>query len=174
MPTIKIIDTCTLINIFHLIEIDLSPFLEEYYTVITDQVVSEYTKKIPRPIPKCLSVIGMNETDRALMDEMELLFPQLGVGERSVFVYALGVASVGLKVVVLSDDQKAIKKFSDVAKNENIMVRFPGSENIIWGDTLSLIGKFVDDGKIQKDFLDRACQTLGCQPHPTPPKPNVV
>jgi len=173
MSTIKIVDTCTLINVFHLINVDFSPYLEDYYVVVTDQVISEYTRKAPRPIPTCLSVVGMNETDKALMDELEFLFPQLGIGERSIFACALGIAACGSRIVVLSDDHKATKKFSNLAKTKSIIARFPGSDTIIWGDTLSLFGKFVDDGKIEKKHLDSMRMALK-RYQPMPPKSKVV
>jgi len=133
MPTMKIIDTCTMINFFDSLDIDLSLCFEGYYAIVTDHVVWEYTRKIPRHIPKCISVMGMSEEGKVLMEEMELHFPRLGIGERSVFVSALIAASAGFKVAVLSDDQDAIKKFSVLAGKPAISARFPGSENIIWG-----------------------------------------
>lgn len=158
--TIKIIDTCTLINIFEEIDIDLGSALEKYYVIITQHVVSEYTRKMPRPIPKYLSVVGMNEDDRSVMDETEFLFPYLGVGERSVFVMALNAAATGEKVVGLTDDKKALKKFPEAAKSMEINARFPGSKDIIWGDTLSLIRKLAADGKIPRTHIDIAKRAL--------------
>ncbi|MCL2296639.1 MAG: hypothetical protein FWC29_06145 [Methanomassiliicoccaceae archaeon] len=160
MSTIKIMDTCTLINVFDMIDLDLSSCLQGYQIVVTDHVVSEYTRKIPRSIPKCLSVVGMNATDLLLMNEMEFMFPQLGIGERSVFVFALGVALRGHKVVVLSDDKSAVKKFSNTAKEKAMSERFPGSENIVWGDTLSLLDKFVEKGKITRTQSNQAYKII--------------
>ena len=160
MSTVKIMDTCTLINVFDTIDFNLLPCLEEYHTVVTNHVVSEFTRKAPRSIPSCISVIGMNENDLLLMNEMELLFPQLGIGERSVFVFALGIASTVSKVIVLSDDKRATKKFSKLAKNEDLIKRFPGSENIVWGNTMSMICKFAEDGKITLAQQDQARSKL--------------
>jgi len=161
MQSVKIIDTCTLINIFNSLDFDLSSCLEKYRTVITNHVVWEYTRKIPRQIPKCISVVGMSEEGRALVEETEYLLPRLGIGERSSFVLALEMASSDSSIVVLSDDRDAVKKFSDLAKNDLISSRFPGSDKIIWGDTMSLVGKFADEGRIPSSYLDRARRILG-------------
>ena len=160
MPTIKIIDTCTLINIFNSLDFDLAPCLEEYRAVVTNHVVSEYTRKIPRQIPKCISVIGMSERGETIMEDLEFLFPRLGIGERSVLALALETASAGSKVVVITDDKDAVKKLSGMVKNKDTSAKFFGSENIIYGNTLSLIGKFVDDCKIPQSCLDRARRIL--------------
>ena len=160
MSAMKIMDTCTMINIFICLDVDLSPCLKEYRTVVTDQVVSEYTRKHPRQIPECVSVVGMSERSKAIAEEMELLFPRLGSGEVSVFVLALEMASSGSKVVVLTDDKAATNKFSKMAKDINISSRFRGSENIIWGDTMSLIQKFADERRIPRSFVDKARTAL--------------
>ena len=151
MTTIKIIDTCTLINIFERIEVDLNPCMKEYNLVTTDQVIAEYTRKIPREIPGHLSVVGMREEDKAIMEEMEYLFPRLGIGERSVFVSALNAVSSGDKVVILSDDIKALKNFSKIASSDSMCKRFPKSRDIVWGNTLSMINKFKNCGKLSTE-----------------------
>jgi len=157
----KIIDTCTLINIFSSLDFDLSPYLEEYHVVITNHVVSEYTRKIPRQIPSCVSVIGMSEAGEILIGDLESLFPQLGIGERSIFVLALEAASVGFRPVVLSDDRNAVRRFSEVAKSKSVTSEFSGSENIIWGNTMSLITKLADEGKISEEYVKHARRILG-------------
>lgn len=159
MTTMKIIDTCTLINIFERIDVDLDHCLKDYNLVTTDQVVAEYTRKIPRKIPQCLSVIGLKENDKALMEEIEFLFPRLGIGERSVFVMALGLASSVEKIVILSDDVKAVKGLSSIVKGE-MHKKFPGSENIVWGNTLSMIDKFEKCGKLSPESTNKIHKTL--------------
>jgi len=116
----------------------------------------------------------MNAADLLLMNEIEFMFPQLGIGERSVFVYALGAALGRHKVVVLSDDKSAVKKFSNAAKEKAMSERFPGSENIVWGDTLSLLDKLVEDGKITHTQSNQARNIIEHQFQPMPPKSRVV
>ncbi|MDR1404781.1 MAG: hypothetical protein LBJ20_04350 [Candidatus Methanoplasma sp.] len=62
MPSVKILDTCAAINIFEAIKsCDVAVRLEKYKVVMMEHVVSEYTRKMPRPIPACVSVFGFSQ-----------------------------------------------------------------------------------------------------------------
>lgn len=146
--TIKIIDTCTLINIFDCIGDNLEPFLADYNTITTTEVITEYTRKIPRHIPDTVSIISLNNERSQLKDELEYLFPRLGEGERSVFASALTMAEIGEQIVILTDDIKAIKRFNEMILMPYFINRFPHADRIICGDTSSLIDRLIEKGKL--------------------------
>lgn len=134
MKTVKILDTCTLINIFDGPDPDLKDALAGYDVVITDSVVTEYVCKIPRKIPEMVSVAGLDESEHRLMDDLEYLFPGLALGERSVMSKALSLVEKGYRVIALTDDKKALKKLSNYSQDEILARDFPHCGEIVWCD----------------------------------------
>ncbi len=145
MRTVKIIDTCTLINIFDGPDQDLKQILSGYDVATTDTVISEYVCKYPRVIPDILTVYGLSEDEKRLSDELEYLFPNLASGERSVMALALRMAREGRRVVVITDDQRALKKLSRYSADPSVTDLFEGSAGIIWGDKVALREHFIAD-----------------------------
>ncbi|MDD4222253.1 MAG: hypothetical protein PHF83_03875 [Candidatus Methanomethylophilus sp.] len=141
MNTCKIIDTCTLINLFSELPVDLSLCFSGYDVITTDAVITEYTCKVPRKIPSCISVAGLDEKERKRLADFEYLFPNLGVGERSVYAKALSLAAEGCRTVILSDDKIAVRKMSAFSVDPKLHDFFPGAENIIWGDSVDALEK---------------------------------
>ena len=138
MRTVKIIDTCTLINLFDGTDDDLVPLLGDYDLVTTDVVIMEYTRRFPRQIPNGLEVVGLDETQVCLMDELEFLYPNLAQGERSVMAMALTYAVKGSRVVVLTDDRKALRRMSEYSGLRSVNDLFPGADGIILGNRTDL------------------------------------
>lgn len=138
MQTIKILDTCTLINLFDGPDRDLVSFLSDYKIVTTDVVIMEYTRRFPRQIPADLEVVGLDEAQSRLMDQLEFLYPNLAMGERSVMAIALTYAMRGTRVIALTDDKKALKKMSEYSKLDFVNNTFPGADNIVLGNTSDL------------------------------------
>lgn len=162
MNTCKIIDTCTLINLFETISVDVSACFGDYDMLTTDVVISEYTRKFPRKVPACVSVAGMDAEERNKMSDFEYLFPSLGAGEISVFVKALAAASEGRRTVILSDDKAAIRKFYAISRDESMRAKFPGMNNILWGDAPNVLKRLRSDRKISDSEYERAKSELGC------------
>ena len=146
MRTCKIIDTCTLINLFCENGPDISQCLSDYDVVITDIVVKEYTRKYPRIIPNFIKVIEINEEDKTLMDDLELLMPRLGPGERSSYIVMIRLAKIYDKVVLLTDDIRATKKLKQYVLDDP---SFNSKAEIIWGNTVDLVGKFIHGESIR-------------------------
>ena len=146
MRTCKIIDTCTLINLFCEGGPDISPYLSDYDVVITDIVVKEYTRKYPRIVPNCIKIIEVNEEDRRLMNDLELLMPRLGPGERSSYAVMIRLAKIYDKVVILTDDKPAMKKLKQYAQDDP---PFNSKAEIIWGNTVDLVSKFLHEESIR-------------------------
>lgn len=162
MNTCKIMDTCTLINLFETIPVDISDCFGDYEVFTTDVVISEYTRKFPRKVPACVSVVGMDEKERTRISDFEFLFPNLGAGEISVFVKALAMASEGRRTVVLSDDKAAARKFYAISRDEDMGGMSRGVDGVLWGDSLDVLRKLLSDGKISDGEYRTAKSELVC------------
>ncbi len=149
MRTCKIIDTCTLINLFCEDGPDVSSPLSDYEVLITDTIVDEYTRKYPREVPKCVSVIDLIDEDRQVMNDLESLMPRIGPGERSAYALMIRLSKDYDRIVMLTDDQRATKKLREYMRDDKL---FTTDAQIIWGNTNDLISKFTLDGKIISRF----------------------
>ena len=161
MNTCKIIDTCTLINLFETIPVDISARFDVYDVLTTDVVISEYTRKFPRKVPACVSVVGMSAKERIRISDFEFLFPNLGAGEISVFIKASTMASEGRRTVILSDDKAAARKFHAISLDKSMCNILPGINGILWGNALDVLKKLLSDGKISDEEYMFADSQLG-------------
>jgi len=150
MRTCKIVDTCTLINLFCEGGPDVSQPLMDYDVIITETVVDEYTRKYPRQIPSCITVMEMTPEDMSVMEDLELLMPMLGPGERSVYAIMVRLSGSYDSIVMLTDDKKASKKLRGYTDLETIL---PSNIQIKWCDSKDLVDKFTSDGKIRTRCL---------------------
>lgn len=138
MRTVKIFDTCTLINIFDGPDSDLADLMDGYDLVTTDDVIGEYVRKYPRHIPGSLNVMGLTEEGRSVMDELEFLFPRLGTGERSVMALAMSMAASERRAVIITDDEKARKKLTMYLGDPAFRDAYPGISDIVLGNKTDL------------------------------------
>ncbi|MBQ3736587.1 MAG: hypothetical protein II855_06600 [Candidatus Methanomethylophilaceae archaeon] len=164
MSLCKILDTCTMINIFVESGVNCDGFFRKYESVTTPHVVEEYTRKYPRVVPDCLNVIDFDKDVSQLYDDSELLFPGLGPGERSAFVLAISMLPSEKDIVILSDDKKAVKKMSEFCTDEDSLSLFPGIDKIRWGNTSDVLHKMNEHGDITQTELGTAFQKLNFNP----------
>ncbi len=146
MRTCKIIDTCTLINLFCEDGPEVSSPLSDYEVMVTSTVVEEYTRKYARVVPEFITIVQINDEDRSIMEDLELMMPRLGSGERSIYAMMIRMSKEYDRIVMLTDDQKATKKLREYMLGDSM---FAADTQIIWGDTHDLINKFVSEGRIR-------------------------
>ena len=146
MRTCKLIDTCTLINLFCEGGPEVSSPLSDYEVIVSNTVVEEYTRKYPRVVPDFITIVQINDDDKSLMDDLELLMPRIGAGERSIYAIMVRMSKDYDKIVMLTDDQDATKKLGGYMQNDGMLA---ADTQVIWGDTTDLINKFISEGKIK-------------------------
>ena len=146
MRTCKIIDTCTLINLFCESETDVSKELQEYDAIVTDDIVREYTRKYPREIPSCVKVVSVNDDDRLLMNRLESLMPSIGTGERSAYAVMIRLSKQYDRIVLLTDDKKATKKLRSYLMNDGL---FEAPAKIIWANSDDFLKKITSESEVK-------------------------
>jgi hypothetical protein len=145
--TCKIVDTCTMINLFERSGFDLGPCLQPYDVVTTDFVRKEFIRK-SAAIPEMISAVDLAGWEVSELDELRSYFVNLGDGEISVMVKAVSLASEGRRVFILTDDEAAIRKFTAYFENQDVRREHPEVSRIRISRTRDLLYKFERDGKI--------------------------
>ena len=160
MSLCKILDTCTMINIFVESGLDTDGFFHRYDSVTTPAVIEEYTRKYPRIMPGCLKIAEFDDSAEKLYMDSEYLFPGLGPGERSAFALAVNLLPTGKNIIILSDDRKAVKRLSEFCADEESLELFPGIDRIRWGDTRDVLRKMAEHNDISRVDMTAAFRKL--------------
>ena len=160
MSVCKIIDTCSLINLFDMLHCDVSVFFSRYQSVITDVVCLEYTQKYPRKVSDSISVVPMDDADGGLYEDLEYLFPNLGPGERSAFAKAVFSIRHGEKAIIITDDIKAVRGFKRLCREKQFIGRYPEAESVVMVGSKDVLQKMLDVGCISQDEYTESCSLL--------------
>lgn len=168
--SIKIIDTCTAINIFEKIRsFDSTIYLKNYSVIVTREIYTELSKGSTFNCP--LDVYDLSDEERELYDDTETYMFDLGEGERSALVHALFLSnqhacSDSDKIIVLSDDKEAGHTFCHKICSDPYMKKlFPNASRIIWSDTVGLVKKWQESNLLNKAISDsifiELCNVVG-------------
>ncbi len=152
--SIKILDSDCAINLLERMRsFDCIPFLSEYETIVTSNVISELKKGNSfENIP--FEIHTLTNDERAIFEDTANYISRLGAGERSVMIHALFLSNehsckADDKIVVLCNDKEANHIFhNDLSKDPMIKRLFPNYDKIIWSRTVDVIEKMWNIGLI--------------------------
>ena len=155
--SIKILDSDCAINLFERMRsFNCIPFLSEYETIMTDDVINELKKGNSfKNIP--FKIHTLTDEERAIFEDTANYISKLGIGERSVMIHALFLSNehsckADDKIIVLSSDKEANHVFhNDLLKDPMIVRLFPNCDKIIWSRTADIIKKMWNIGLIDDE-----------------------
>lgn len=152
--SIKILDSdCTINLLEKMRSFDCIPFLSDYETVMTENVLNELRKGNSfKEMP--FEIYSLSAEEQKLFEDTVSYITCLGSGERSAMIHALFLSNEHTctdsdKIVVLSNDKEANHIFHNIVSRDPSMRRmFPNLDKIVWSRTVDVIEKMWNQGLI--------------------------